>query len=123
MVIETCENFIKLFASTLFLFQAFDSTEKVDKVATAEDLIRHTKPITTATAKAVAAGNSCRQEDVIAASNLGRKAVCDLLLICKAAVQNAENEEIKKHTLMSTKHTAENYLTLLLQIMEVNLSA
>ena len=47
----------------------------MDKVATAEDVIRYTKPITTATAKAVAAGNSCRQEDVISASNMGRK-VC-----------------------------------------------
>lgn len=45
----------------------------MDKVATAEDVIRYTKPITSATAKAVAAGNSCRQEDVISASNMGRK--------------------------------------------------
>lgn len=45
----------------------------MDRSATAEDVVRYTKPITTATAKAVAAGNSCRQEDIIAASNTGRK--------------------------------------------------
>lgn len=42
-----------------------------------------TKPMTIATAKAVAAGNSCRQEDVIVAANLGRKAIFDLLRACK----------------------------------------
>ena len=36
-----------------------------------------------ATAKAVAAGNSCRQEDIIAAANMGRKAIADLLRVCK----------------------------------------
>lgn len=42
-----------------------------------------TKGITMATAKAVAAGNSCRQEDVIATANLSRKAVSDMLMACK----------------------------------------
>src|SRR6218665_1375633 len=45
-----------------------------------------TKPITLATAKAVAAGNSCRQEDVIVAANMGRKAIFDLLRACKVFV-------------------------------------
>ena len=53
--------------------QGFESSDRVDRTATAEDVIRYTKPITTATAKAVAAGNSCRQEDIISASNTGRK--------------------------------------------------
>ncbi|XP_026579713.1 talin-2-like [Pseudonaja textilis] len=44
-----------------------------------------TKGITMATAKAVAAGNSCRQEDVIATANLSRKAVADMLAACKQA--------------------------------------
>jgi talin len=50
---------------------------------TAEELIRHTKPITIATGKAVAAGNSGKQQDVIVAANTGRKAVSDLLKACK----------------------------------------
>jgi talin len=36
-----------------------------------------------ATVKAVAAGNSGRQEDIIAAANMGRKAVSDLLRGCR----------------------------------------
>ncbi len=44
--------------------------------------------------QAVSAGNSCRQVDVTACANLGRKAVSELLLNCKAAaVANATNEE------------------------------
>lgn len=49
------------------------------KATAAEDLIRPTKPITMATAKAVAAGNSGRQEEVIICANMGRKAIFDLL--------------------------------------------
>ena len=48
-----------------------------------EELIRATKPVTQATARAVAAGNSCRQDDVIAAANSGRKAIGDMLTACK----------------------------------------
>lgn len=53
------------------------------KVSTPEDFIRMTKGITMATAKAVAAGNSCRQEDVIATANLSRRAIADMLRACK----------------------------------------
>lgn len=42
-----------------------------------------TKGITMATAKAVAAGNSCRQEDIIATANLSRRAIADMLRSCK----------------------------------------
>jgi talin len=52
----------------MLFYLAYDSTPGTDKKASAEDLIRLTKPITIATAKAVAAGNSCRQEDVIVAA-------------------------------------------------------
>lgn len=48
-----------------------------------EMLVRCTKPITLATARAVAAGNSCKQEDIIVAANMGRKAVSDMLTVCK----------------------------------------
>lgn len=67
-------------------FQAFDSSDEVMKKATAEDLIRCAKPITAATAKAVAAGNSCRQEDIISAANMGRKAIFDLLSVVKVII-------------------------------------
>ena len=45
-----------------------------------------TKGITMATAKAVAAGNSCRQEDVIATANLSRRAIADMLRACKVEI-------------------------------------
>ncbi|KAL7989141.1 hypothetical protein Chor_008060 [Crotalus horridus] len=56
------------------------------KTSTPEDFIRMTKGITMATAKAVAAGNSCRQEDVIATANLSRRAIADMLRSCKESV-------------------------------------
>lgn len=70
---------------TVFLLhlQVYASTERVEKKLTPDELVLVTKPITIATAKAVAAGNSCRQEDVIVAANMGRKAIFDLLRACK----------------------------------------
>ena len=66
--------------------KAYKSTDRVEKSISAEELIRFTKPITIATAKAVAAGNSGRQEDVIVAANMGRKAISDLLKACKVSL-------------------------------------
>ena len=63
--------------------RAFDSPEAPKNKSTPEDLLRATRPITLATAKAVAAGNSGKQEDVIVAANLGRKAISDMLSTCK----------------------------------------
>lgn len=45
-----------------------------------------TKGITIATAKAVAAGNSAQQEDVIATANLSRKAISEMLISCKVQI-------------------------------------
>lgn len=70
----------------LVLLQQYVATDRVEKKLTAEDLIRATKPITIATARAVAAGNSGKQEDVIVAANMGRKAMHDLLLTAKVSV-------------------------------------
>ena len=64
-------------------FQSYVSIDHVERKISPEELIRFTKPITMATAKAVAAGNSCRQDEAIVAANSGRKAICDLLRACK----------------------------------------
>uniref|UniRef100_A0A8D2NB15 Talin 2 n=1 Tax=Zonotrichia albicollis TaxID=44394 RepID=A0A8D2NB15_ZONAL len=69
----------------------FQSSEVPEKTSSPEESIRMTKGITMATAKAVAAGNSCRQEDVIATANLSRKAVSDMLTACK----------VNKHSLLA----------------------
>ena len=66
-----------------FPTQVFSSSEPPPKTTTPEEFIRTTKGITMATAKAVAAGNSCRQEDIIATANLSRRAIADMLHSCK----------------------------------------
>uniref|UniRef100_A0A673HVJ9 Talin-1-like n=1 Tax=Sinocyclocheilus rhinocerous TaxID=307959 RepID=A0A673HVJ9_9TELE len=58
----------------------FSSPDPPPKTATPEEFIRMTKGITLATAKAVAAGNSCRQEDVIATANLSKLLTIDLTI-------------------------------------------
>ncbi len=65
----------------------FDEPVKVKP----EDLIKATKQITLATSKSIGASNSLRQEDIIAAANMGRKAVSDLLYICRMAAKMAQN--------------------------------
>ena len=66
--------------------RAFDSADPPRGAAEAEDLIRATRPITLATGKAVSAGKSCKQEDIIVAANMGRKAISDMLATCKVAI-------------------------------------
>lgn len=67
----------------IFLPQLFQSKDPPTKTTTPEEFIRMTKGITIATAKAVAAGNSARQEDIIHTANLSRKATSDMLSTCK----------------------------------------
>lgn len=76
-----------LLASVPSCGQVFQSKDAPDKTTTPEEFIRMTKGITTATAKAVAAGNSAQQEDVIATANLSRKAISDMLATCKVLIQ------------------------------------
>ena len=93
--------------------QAFDSPEiPRGRVVTPEELVRLTKPVTTATAKAVAAGSSCRQDDVIVAANVGRKAISDLLTSCKAAAY-AVDGELRDRLLVASRQVAINYRELL----------
>lgn len=68
---------------TLCRLQVFQSKDAPNKTTTPEEFIRMTKGITIATAKAVAAGNSARQEDIIHTANLSRKAISDMLTTCK----------------------------------------
>ena len=63
--------------------RAFDSSESPRQKSEPEDLIRATRPITLATGKAVSAGKSLKQEDIIVAANMGRKAISDMLTTCK----------------------------------------
>lgn len=84
----------------IFLPQLFQSRDPPTKTTTPEEFIRMTKGITIATAKAVAAGNSARQEDIIHTANLSRKAMSDMLSTCKVLFQLYCDDEGK--ILMST---------------------
>lgn len=70
--------------------------------ATPEDLIRVTKNVTVATAKAVASGASNLQTDIAAAANIGRRAISEMLMVCKSVAWScAETTELRQRTLDS----------------------
>lgn len=88
-------------------------------VCSPEELIKVTRLVTQATAKTVAAGNSCKQEDIMAAVNLGRKAVTDLLSACKGASVKAENDTLRQSTQKAGMNLAVGYKELLMQLMNI----
>ena len=68
----------------------------------------------------MAAGNSGRQEDVIAAANMGRKAITDLLRNARGAAATAESADDRERALQSGRNTAVSYKELLEQISQVS---
>ncbi|XP_076984209.1 talin-2 [Tamandua tetradactyla] len=98
----------------------FQSKEIPEKTSSPEESIRMTKGITMATAKAVAAGNSCRQEDVIATANLSRKAVSDMLTACKQASFHPDvSEEVRTRALRYGTECSLGYLGLLEHVLVI----
>ncbi|XP_006899690.1 PREDICTED: talin-2-like [Elephantulus edwardii] len=98
----------------------FQSKEIPEKTSSPEESIRMTKGITMATAKAVAAGNSCRQEDVIATANLSRKAVSDMLTACKQASSHPDvSEEVRTRALRYGTECTLGYLDLLEHVLVI----
>ncbi|XP_042327288.1 talin-2 isoform X2 [Sceloporus undulatus] len=98
----------------------FQSKEVPEKTSSPEESIRMTKGITMATAKAVAAGNSCRQEDVIATANLSRKAVADMLTACKQASYHHDvSEEVRARALRYGTECTLGYLELLEHVLAI----
>uniref|UniRef100_A0A8C2I840 Talin 2a n=1 Tax=Cyprinus carpio TaxID=7962 RepID=A0A8C2I840_CYPCA len=91
-----------------------------EKSTTPEEFIRMTKGITTATAKAVAAGNSARQEDVISTANLSRKVIADMLITCKQAAYHEEvSEEVRNRALLYGTECTNGYIDLLEHVLQV----
>lgn len=76
--------------------QVFQSKDVPEKSTSPEEFTRMTKGITIATAKAVAAGNSAQQEDVIATANLSRKAISDMLTTCKVLIHAARPKQTSR---------------------------
>ncbi|XP_058914546.1 talin-2 isoform X2 [Kogia breviceps] len=98
----------------------FQSKEVPEKTSSPEESIRMTKGITMATAKAVAAGNSCRQEDVIATANLSRKAVSDMLTACKQASYHPDvSEEVRTRALRYGTECTLGYVDLLEHVLVI----
>ncbi|KAM7423837.1 hypothetical protein PAMA_000280 [Pampus argenteus] len=98
----------------------FQSRDAPNKTTTPEEFIRMTKGITMATAKAVAAGNSARQEDIIHTANLSRKAISDMLTTCKQAAYHPEvSAEVKKRALTYGSECTNGYIDLLEQVLLV----
>ncbi|KAL2790641.1 talin-2 [Daubentonia madagascariensis] len=98
----------------------FQSKQVPEKTSSPEESIRMTKGITMATAKAVAAGNSCRQEDVIATANLSRKAVSDMLTACKQASFHPDvSDEVRTRALRYGTECTLGYLDLLEHVLVI----
>uniref|UniRef100_A0A8D3AHD5 Talin-1 n=1 Tax=Scophthalmus maximus TaxID=52904 RepID=A0A8D3AHD5_SCOMX len=98
----------------------FSSSEPPPKTTTPEEFIRMTKGITMATAKAVAAGNSCRQEDIIATANLSRRAIADMLHSCKEAAYHPEvGKDVQMRALRYGNECAAGYLGLLEHVLVI----
>ncbi|XP_076880001.1 talin-2-like isoform X4 [Brachyhypopomus gauderio] len=98
----------------------FQSTESPLRSASPEEFIQMTKGITMATAKAVAAGNSARQEDVISTANLSQKVIADMLEACKrAAYHVGVSEEVRSKLLLCGTECTKGYLELLDQVLQV----
>ncbi|XP_071063244.1 talin-2a isoform X1 [Pseudochaenichthys georgianus] len=98
----------------------FQSRVAPSKTTTPEEFIRMTKGITMATAKAVAAGNSARQEDIIHTANLSRKAISDMLNTCKQAAYHPEvSEEVMNRALAYGSECTTGYIDLLEQVLMV----
>uniref|UniRef100_T1K2Z5 I/LWEQ domain-containing protein n=2 Tax=Tetranychus urticae TaxID=32264 RepID=T1K2Z5_TETUR len=96
----------------------FDTSGPPNKHSTPEDLVRITKPVSISTAKAVAAGNSGRQDDIIAAANMGRKAIFDLLVTTKQAAFASESGELTSRTLEVGRGCALKYRQLLQMVRQ-----
>merc|ERR1712223_1575610 len=97
--------------------RAFDSSEAPRNKSEPEDLIRATRPITLATGKAVSAGKSLKQEDIIVAANMGRKAVYDMLTTCKNAAFASSRTTVKERVMNAGREVAMQYRELLQMVM------
>lgn len=89
------------------IFQQYDNNElRVDKQATAEEVLRITRTVTEASKRATSMISSSDQEQVIAAANFARQAVAELLATTLSAANNAENVELKFRTIHAGREVA-----------------
>ena len=97
--------------------RSYDSPEIPSRKSSPEDLIRVTKPVTIATAKAVAAGSSAKQDDIIVAANMGRKAIFDVLTVAKQSAYSPESSYELRNKILETGRNCALYYRQLLQMV------
>ncbi|KAL3090978.1 hypothetical protein niasHS_007353 [Heterodera schachtii] len=96
----------------------FDNSEATGRrPATAEDILRATRAVTDAATKAAGASSLLHQENLIAAANMSRQSVSDLLLIVRAAASSAEHVELKYRMLSNGRDVALNVKHLLASLL------
>uniref|UniRef100_A0A915D6V7 I/LWEQ domain-containing protein n=1 Tax=Ditylenchus dipsaci TaxID=166011 RepID=A0A915D6V7_9BILA len=90
------------------LFGNTTTTKHRRHAATAEEVIRAAGKVTEATARATGAASNLQQEHVIAAANLARQAVGELLATTRAAALNTDHRdaELKYKTLNAGRDVA-----------------
>ncbi|CRL03205.1 CLUMA_CG016230, isoform B [Clunio marinus] len=94
------EATIEAISQEIKSMQYSDTNRSSAMPSTPEDLIRVTKNVTVATAKAVAAGASNSQADITAAANIGRRTISEMLSVCKSVAWNcAETPDLRQRTL------------------------
>lgn len=82
--------------------------------STVEELVRCTRLMTAATARAVAASG---QDQLVAAANLGRRTVLDVLAAARGVAHAADTPELAERTLQTTRATAVAYSALLTALL------
>lgn len=113
------EATIEAISQEIRAMQSPDSNRTSAMPSTPEDLIRVTKNVTVATAKAVAAGASNSQADITAAANIGRRAISEMLTVCKSVAWNcAENADLRQRTLDAGSAVAISYRELLAGVLQ-----
>ncbi|UJR21334.1 hypothetical protein I4U23_024428 [Adineta vaga] len=93
--------------------QTYINGQRPGNRTTPEELIRVTKQFTIATSKAVSAGQSCQQEDIIVAANFGRKSISDLLVVCKSSAYAVDDRNLQQRTLDNGRICVQTYKELL----------
>jgi hypothetical protein len=88
------------------------------RIASGEDVIRASRAATVAAEKAAGSASLLHQENVIAASNLARHSVSDLLGIVKTAA-NSANPELRQKMLNSGREVALQLKNLLANILQL----
>eukprot|EP00111_Clytia_hemisphaerica_P007373 TCONS_00021443-protein len=109
------ESTMEAIKQAVISYNPDDST----KIFNPEDLVRATKGVTVATAKAVAAANSVRQADIIEAANIGRKQCIELIDTSKGAIITCDNDEVKRAIIVKVKETLQAYCGVLDHILGV----